>query len=125
MRTEATLTLPWPPTVNTYYRAVGGKVLISQAGRAYREAVGWEAVKQGLPTVRGRLAVEVDAHPPDRRVRDLDNLLKGLLDALRHAHVIDDDGHIDDLRVVRRAAHVGGKVVVRIKRVAEEVQEDA
>jgi hypothetical protein len=34
-----TLVLPWPPTTNTYYRSVGGKVLISRAGRAYRENV--------------------------------------------------------------------------------------
>jgi crossover junction endodeoxyribonuclease RusA len=33
------LTLPWPPTVNTYWRNFNGRVLISAKGREYRKAV--------------------------------------------------------------------------------------
>ena len=31
--------LPWPPSVNHYYRHVGPRVLISRDGRKYRERV--------------------------------------------------------------------------------------
>ena len=31
--------LPWPPSVNHYYRHVGHRVLISRDGRHYRENV--------------------------------------------------------------------------------------
>ena len=49
----------------------------------------------------GRLRVEVVAHAPDHRRRDLDNLHKATLDALEHAAVYADDGQIDDLRIRR------------------------
>ena len=60
----------------------------------------------------GRISVRVDAAPPDRRVRDLDNISKALLDALTHAGVWRDDSQIDDLRIVRCDPERGGCVVV-------------
>lgn len=64
-----------------------------------------------------RLAVEVEAYPPDRRRRDLDNIGKALLDSLEAASVFEDDGQIDDLRIVRCDVAKPGRVVVRIRRV--------
>jgi crossover junction endodeoxyribonuclease RusA len=64
----------------------------------------------------GALAVEVKLHPPDRRRRDLDNLLKALLDALQHAGVYADDSLIDRLSVEKGEVAVGGKAVVVIRR---------
>lgn len=46
-------------------------------------------------------ALLISACPPDRRQRDLDNLHKGVLDALAFACVFDDDSQVDDLRIVR------------------------
>ncbi|NBW23084.1 MAG: RusA family crossover junction endodeoxyribonuclease, partial [Caulobacteraceae bacterium] len=53
-----------------------------------------------------------EAFPPDKRKRDLDNVLKSLLDALTHANVWDDDSQIDDLRIYRNI--VAGMVKVRL-----------
>ena len=55
----------------------------------------------------GRVAVYVEAHPPDKRRRDLDNLWKGVLDAMQHAQVYVDDNQVDDLHIVRRAHKAG------------------
>ena len=33
------ITLPWPPTVNTYWRNFNGRTIISAKGREYRKAV--------------------------------------------------------------------------------------
>lgn len=112
------LDLPWPPSVNTYWRHItrgklAGRHLISEKGRAYRTAVqaavldAFRRVPEPMP---GRLAVEIYAHPPDRRTRDLDNLPKALLDGLSHAGLWADDGQIDRLLIVRESVVKQGAV---------------
>lgn len=121
--------LPWPPSVNTYWRHIvlGGKfkkaraqVLISEQGREYRVAVAKAVHEQQVPrgAVRGRLAVSIVAHPPDRRTRDLDNLLKGCLDSLKHAGVFADDGDIDALQVRRGSVVADGYLDMAIAEIS-------
>jgi crossover junction endodeoxyribonuclease RusA len=106
--------LPWPPSVNRYYRNVRGRTLISAEGRQYRATV--EALVGGtVETLTGRLAVTVYCHVPDQRRRDLDNLGKCLFDSLTHAGVWEDDSQIDDMRLVRAPAVKGGLVRVEIR----------
>lgn len=114
--------LPWPPTVNTYYRSVGRKVLISEKGRAYRQAV---LAKVGLVRPRpGRLAVTIRLYPPDRRRRDIDNCAKAILDALQAAGVYEDDCQIDRLTIDRAERVNGGQVVVTVKGVEDGIYAD-
>ena len=91
--------------MNHYWRHVGSKVLISKAGRAYRKRVSARAMLAMMTarcrTLDGSVAVMIWACPPDRRRRDLDNILKPLLDALQHAGCYRDDSQIDDLHVTR------------------------
>ena len=112
-------TLPWPPTVNTYWRhRVIGKlatVYISQEGQAYRKAVNLCLMEHGVKTyaLEGDLRVEIEVFAPDRRKRDIDNLLKSLLDSLTHAQVWKDDNQIADLRIYRNK-QIAGIVKVRV-----------
>ena len=121
-------TLPWPPTVNTYYRhKVIGKlatVYVTQAGQAYRKAVNLCLMEHGVKTyaLEGDLRVEIEVFPPDRRKRDLDNLLKSLLDALTHAQVWVDDSQISDLRIYRNPM-IAGMVKVRVYEASENAQQ--
>lgn len=92
---------PFPPSTNTYWRNVKGRTLISERGRRYRLAVLkilYTVDRDRLP-FEGRLAVELDLYPPDRRRRDVDNYSKALLDALEHAGVYADDEQIYDLHI--------------------------
>jgi crossover junction endodeoxyribonuclease RusA len=57
----------------------------------------------------------MDAFPPDRRRRDLDNLQKAVLDSLAHAGIYADDSQVDLLVVRRREPLAGGKVRVRVE----------
>jgi crossover junction endodeoxyribonuclease RusA len=50
---------------------------------------------------------------PDKRRRDLDNILKALLDGLTHSGVWGDDSQVVDLRIVK-APTLGGMVKVNI-----------
>lgn len=112
------LTLPFPPSVNTYYRSprsgpLAGRTLISKAGRAYRVAVAETVAERGQKMPAGaRLSVAVALYAPDRRTRDIDNSMKALLDSLHHAGVFEDDGLIDELHIRRGPVTKGGKAVV-------------
>ncbi|MBF9645501.1 RusA family crossover junction endodeoxyribonuclease, partial [Streptococcus pseudopneumoniae] len=76
---------PLPPSLNRYYRHIGAKTLISEDGRAYRELV-CRTLERDYPML-GKIKMNVTAHMPDRRRRDLDNLLKALQDSMAHANV--------------------------------------
>ena len=117
------VTLPWPPSVNHYYRHVGRRVLISRAGQEYRRTVcgllGRPATASSAsgnrkPPRSGRVALAMDAFPPDRRRRDLDNTLKAICDSVQHAGVYEDDSQIDLLTVRRRRVRKGGMVVIDV-----------
>ena len=96
------ITLPWPPSVNTYWRNVGGKVLISKKGRAYRKLIAEMVLVDGYcPLGDARLGIHMAACPPDRRKRDLDNLPKAVFDSLQHAGLFDDDEQIDYFAIER------------------------
>lgn len=112
------LTLPYPPSVNHYWRQdrKRGRTYIGKRGVEYRNAVEAELIGN---TIRydGRLKVSICVCPPDRRKRDLDNVCKSLLDAISHAGVWGDDGQIDHLEVVRGDVRQGGCVRVTISEV--------
>jgi crossover junction endodeoxyribonuclease RusA len=114
------LELPWPPSVNRYWRhptrgPLAGRHLISEDGRRYRTEVAALWMRDPQPLVLGRIAIDIEAAPPDRRRRDLDNILKGLLDALVHARIIVDDELIDDLRIRRLEPRAPGCVMLTIQ----------
>jgi len=109
------LTLPWPPSTNTYWRTYRGRMIISKKGREYREAVVDQvALQNAAKHYTGRLIVEIEAWRPDRRRRDLDNLFKAPLDAMTHAKVWDDDSSIIDLRIYW-AEHIGGMLKIKVR----------
>lgn len=108
------LTLPWPPSVNNYWRMWRNRMVISTDGRKYRKAVWEQVIQQALgKKVRNRAVVTIQAFRPDQRRRDLDNLLKAVLDALTAAEVWDDDSQVTDLRIYW-APDIGGYLKVSI-----------
>lgn len=94
------LTLPWPPSVNTYWRRRGHQMFISKAGQCFRRevfAIVHEHADNAGYAVPLRVALTLC--PPDHRRRDIDNILKSLFDALAHAGVYHDDSQIRRLHV--------------------------
>lgn len=117
------ITLPWPPSCNSYYRTVtlpgrGQVTLISAQGRKYKQIVAGLCVPyRKLAFVKGqKLAVKILAFPPDKRKRDIDNCLKAIADSVKGL-LFHDDGDIDDLHIVRREVVKNGSVIVFIREV--------
>lgn len=112
------LELPWPPSMNRYWRHYQGRTLISRAGRQYKKDVSEIVMLSGAArNLDGRLKVEIVAYPPDKRPRDIDNLLKAILDALEKAGVFINDNRIDDLCIRRGEVEQGGRIIVTIEEV--------
>jgi|GEM_PF-230758 len=121
------LHLPWPPSVNHYWRSIplrgsghgfragrGCRVVISREGRAYRKNVCALLRDQSSSPPDGRLHVRVVLQPPTRRAIDIDNRMKALLDSLEHARIYHDDGQIDRLEIERGEVIKGGRAIVEI-----------
>lgn len=114
-----TIELPYPPSVNSYWRNIGrGRTIVSKAGRDYTTAVIAAVLVAGRPATRsGRLAMQIVVNPPDLRRRDLDNVAKGVQDSLCKALVYEDDSQIDRLVIERGRVTKPGNVLVTIEEI--------
>ena len=117
--------LPYPPSVNHYWEPCVYKnegKLYEAAGsqrRRFSSSRLWSYWQGEKCRNRARRSV-ADGIFPDRKVRDLDNLLKGVLDGLVAAGVMLDDSQIHDLHVVNSGEIVtGGKIVVSVWEILE------
>ena len=106
--------MPYPPSVNHYYLRTQSGVTIGERGRKYRRDVALLLHKHRGACGDKRLVITINVYPPDKRRRDLDNLLKCTLDSLQHATVFNDDSQVDWLTIVRREVVKGGQLAVWI-----------
>jgi crossover junction endodeoxyribonuclease RusA len=119
------LTLPYPPTVNTYWRSRWtGKFIqhyISEDGQTFRHQVIRSLTDWDM--ILGPLSVRIFAYPPDRKARDIDNILKAPLDAMAHAGVFEDDSQIEELYVRKwREPSPPGRIDITVSQLAAEWQ---
>jgi crossover junction endodeoxyribonuclease RusA len=104
--------IPWPPSLNAYYRKFRNHMVIAEAGRKYREAIK-ELIGPVTPRTQ-RLAVVMILCPPDRRRRDVDNFAKCVFDAFTKAGVWVDDSQIDFLCISRGGIVKDGVIFLAI-----------
>jgi crossover junction endodeoxyribonuclease RusA len=109
--------LPFPPSVNGVFRRHNGSHL-SERYKAWRdEAAIWLSQQQSAP-VGGRVFVSLDYRAPDRRVRDLDNLLKAPLDLLVSEGLIEADSSKVVREIRARWVDAGEPLTVTIRSAA-------
>ena len=116
------LTLPFPPSVNTYWRNTRQGVLISASGRSFRSnalAAIMQQLRRAPKPITVNVAVSVILYPPDKRPRDLDNYLKAAFDSLTHAGVWVDDKQIKRFAVEWGPLTKGGKAEITISEFSE------
>jgi len=121
---ELILRLPYPPSVNHYWKTrsikLGNKytriVYISSKGIEFRRSVANVVIVNRVKGFGGSLLrMEVKLYPPDRRRRDVDNVLKALFDSLQHAGVYNDDSQIKQLYIEMLEKREGGEVEITLR----------
>jgi crossover junction endodeoxyribonuclease RusA len=108
------LTLPYPPSVNTYWGFHGHRRFLTNKALDFKAAVAHWVCLSGHKFGDARLEVTIITHAPDRRARDIDNIVKPTLDALVQAGLFDDDSQVDLLTVRRGQPVKGGKAMVYV-----------
>ena len=108
------MTLPWPPSINTYYAVVHGRKVLSKRGREFKEAVKKACDDQYIQHVIGKLRLSIYVEAPNKRRFDLDNLIKPIQDAIVDAGCFADDSQITRLEIMLRNVGSPGDVFVSV-----------
>lgn len=108
--------MPYPPSVNGYWRTYKNRQIISERGRSYRSLAIRTMKNLNLDNegLSDRLRVTVTIHPPTLRKYDIDNWCKAPFDALTHAKFWIDDEQVDKLEVLKGEKIKGGLIRVRV-----------
>ena len=109
--------MPWPPSVNGYWRTFRNRQIISKRGREYRKESLLLLGSMDLSGERlsSRLSVSVTLNPPTLRKYDVDNFTKAAFDALSIAKFWLDDEQIDRLVVTKGVKTKGGNIQIKVE----------
>lgn len=83
--------LPYPPTLNTSKVPINGRQISSLRYRRWRVEAMAMIAQQRPQRIKGDYRMTIVAIRPDRRRRDLDNIIKPCGDALVNAQIVEDD----------------------------------
>ena len=115
------LVLPFPPSMNTYWRNFRGRTVLSKAGREYKVRIAEYVAENNIPKYgEQKLKITMILQPKDKRKIDIDNRIKCVLDSLQEAGVFDDDFHVDELHVMRGEQVKGGRLLLTIEVINDE-----
>jgi len=112
------LDLPWPPSVNRWLRVARGRVIKSKPWREWIEGAGmvvYDTFKEASAIGVQGVQVSILLEAPTRRVYDIDNRAKAILDALEAHGVLESDALIDRLTITRGERYPGGRARVVVK----------
>lgn len=116
------LELPYPPSVNRYWRTFRNRQVVSAEGKAFKTHTAWLARQEGLQApIAGPVVLRAVLRPKKplraskRPVRciDIDNALKACCDALNGVAYL-DDSQLVDLRISRGEPCAGGMLEVAV-----------
>jgi len=94
-----TIDLLYPPSVNRLWRYGRGRAFKTKAYNDWLEAGEARLLAFNLQSFDGPVSVEMAVGRPDKRRRDLDNIVKPCLDLLERVGVFEDDSQVHRLNV--------------------------
>lgn len=107
--------IPYPVgiSVNHCWKRVGNRTYLEPGVRRYRDEV-YLALRNERSFNDGAVRLEIGMFPPDKRRRDIDNILKVVLDSLVHASLIEDDSQIMQLYVEKHPPVKDGRLELTV-----------
>ena len=109
------LNLPYPPSINNYWIASGHRRFVSQRGRDFKKAVMLFCVEWRVPKFGDKpMWVDIILRPANKRLMDIDNCIKPILDALQDAGVFNNDVQVQWVRIERGLPMKGGGCTVML-----------
>lgn len=113
-----TLSLPWPPSLNRIWRALGNRLILSTPARDYYRAACNVLAGTVAQPLRRRLVVTLHLRPPEKLrdiAWDVANREKLAMDVLTRQRVWLDDSQIDVMLIVRGEPQGTGCIDILIK----------
>ena len=106
------LELPLAPSANAIFRSGRGRVYKTNIYKQWLEECSWMIKTQTKESVPRDYILQVVAKRPDKRRRDLDNLLKATSDLLVRTRIVSDDNFCR--AIVAEWVDFGPPMVVKI-----------
>lgn len=93
-----TLTFTYPPQVNNMFTVARGRKIKSAAYRSWMDLNAALSKRQRFSAIAGPYRMTMLATAPDKRRRDLDNIIKPVGDLLQTIGAVADDCNMRELR---------------------------
>jgi crossover junction endodeoxyribonuclease RusA len=106
-----------PVTINSYYKKFKNRLIISKEGVDYKEAILANLPREPTP-LRGAVKLDLEFHFTDRRVHDLDNLFKPIVDILKN-QLFEDDKEIFEIHSRKKLQQDRYRIIIGVERYQE------
>lgn len=115
---DVSFTLPYPHgvTINAIYSPKQQGIYLKEKAKIYKHAVYYELLNIKKFN-ENKLNLHVKMFPPDNRIRDIDNILKIVLDSLQYAKLYNNDHQIVKLLVEKMPPKKKGLLEIFVKQV--------
>jgi len=104
------ISMPYPPSVNGIYTRSKYGVFVKEKVRQYKKQVYFTLRNKVISFGDASVCLDITIYPPDKRERDIDNILKIPFDCLQLLTVVNRDSQINDLTLHRRGVVEGGRL---------------
>lgn len=111
------LELPWPVSLNAYYRIRQNRIMVTAEARNYRQKACFLAYRLRRAFWHDKIYLKIEAYPPNKRKFDIDNVLKCLIDSLQEAKIFENDSQIETILIEKKEIQDPAKVIISISKI--------
>ncbi len=113
---DYSIVMPWPPSLNGYWKPYKNRLIISKRGREYRKLGIQYLTDMGLDNEKIDRPIRVDLllNPKTLRKYDIDNFTKCLFDVFTHAKFWIDDSLVEKMWTEKGEKVKEGNVIVTV-----------